>query len=184
MLKKIFVAIVLFFASVQAEYEDSLLDNQFQELVYSMGMSLAEQDLIYDQISAQNALINVSQNVPALEKILQLFLAFDPEMVENNIDSIPSLINYEIEQHYDLAVAGIIWLGAFQDVFMIFSQLHPYDTSFEAWSHDMEYLDSWADTSQFEQDPDYVILWQACVEMIEAQNALSFEFKALDESQS
>lgn len=179
MLKKICMLIVLFFVSVQAESDDSFCDNQLQKLVYAMGMSLAQQDPIYDQASIQNALINVSQDVPAMAKILQFFLISDQEMVMHHINSIPALIDYQFEKHYDLAVAAVVWLAAFQDVFVIFNQLHSYNCSFEIWSADMEYLESWTDTLQFEENPDYAILWQACVNMIHAQDDFTAELNAL-----
>ena len=182
MFKKMLLVVMLFFSLVHAS--NQVADEQFQELVYSMGMVLAEQDDICDQMIVENACIAVTKKVPAIEQILQLFLSIDPEMKAHNVDSVESLIAYEFAEHYDLAVAAMIWLAAFQDVFIIFNDLHPQDASFDTWRDDLAYLESWTDASYFEQDPEYAVLLHACMVMMEAQESFAAEFKALEKQLS
>ncbi|MBP6870253.1 hypothetical protein KBC04_05195 [Candidatus Babeliales bacterium] len=182
MFKKIVLVFSFFFVSLSAQDEVSAMDleSTYQELVYSIGMNLTEKDTICDQDTAQNALTQLAEELFFVDQILGIFLGRDPEMIENNITTIEDLLRYEFSEHYDLATAGVIWLAAFQDVFTIFTQLHPEDISFEAWCRDMNYLESWTDESELAQDADYAIFWQACIAMMEAQEDFEAEFRALE----
>ncbi len=179
MFKKIVLILCAFFVTVQAQDTDQqAFELSYQELIYDIGMSLVEQDTICDEASAQNAIINVCQDVDQVAQIVLAFLMMDEEMVEENITTVDQLIDYELSEHHDLAMACIVYLQAHQDVFTIFTQLHPEDVSFYAWYRDMAYLGSLTDESQV-QDPGYQDLYQACCYMIEAQIDLGHEFKAL-----
>lgn len=167
-MKKLFLIVVTFFATVQAQDVDQDDANiAFQELIYDMGICLADQDTIIDAPTAKSALLHLYQDVSQVMQIVDLFMIIDEEVVEQKITTVEELIDYEIEIQQDAAQAGIAWLSAYQNLFIIFTALHD-DVSFEVWCDDMAFFASLADDEE-PSDQDYLELWYASCAVLEAQ---------------
>ena len=164
----------LMFIAVQAQDFDQqdadqqTIDFAFQELVYDMGISLAGQNLIVDNQSAKDALINVYNQVDQVNQIVDLFMMIDEEIVGQEISTIEDLIDYEIAMHDNLAQSCIAWLAAYQNAFMIFLEIHGPDASFVDWCQDVVFISSLQGDEELE-NPAYEALWQASYDVIEAQ---------------
>jgi hypothetical protein len=190
--RKLFLMAVLFFGSINAQddnsdeyysdveyaYEDSeeeyegddnYIDLAIEELIYEMGMNLAEQDLIVDGITAKQALLSLYQNVEEVTQIVDLFMMIDDEIAALDITTIDELFEYELHNHSDMVQACVAWLTAYQNMFIIFQSIHADDSSFEVWCQDMLYFGALADDEQ-PTDPDYLELWQAGVAVLQAQD--------------
>ena len=169
MMKKLFLIVVTFFATIQAQdvnQDDANL--AFQELIYDMGICLADQDTVVDVPTAKAALLHLYQDVSQVMQIVDLFMIIDEEVVEQKITTVEELIDYEIEIQQDAAQYGIAWLRAYQDLFIIFTALHNNDVSFEVWCDDMAFFGSLADDEE-PSDPNYLELWYASCAVLEAQ---------------
>jgi len=179
-LKKLLLMTLLVFVGVQAQDNSEVdVDFAFEQLVYVMGMSLAEQNTIVDEVSAQKAILALYEDVEQVALITDVFLQIDNEMLEHNVNTVEDLIAFELKEHHDLAMAIIILLATYQDVFMIFKNLHPQDISFEAWCKDLSVLSLMSDEDEL-IEAGYFDFYQACVLMLEAQNHLEYELKALE----
>jgi hypothetical protein len=180
MMKKLFLILLTFFAAVQAQDTDQDdLDFAFQELVYDMGISLARQNLIIDMPTAKNALLNVYQDVTQVMQIVDLFMIIDEEIVEQNITTIDALIDFEINGKQAIAQTGIAWLSAYQNLFIVFTSLHPEDSSFEVWCDDMAFFASLED-GQEPVEPAYLELWQASCAILDVQEAFEYALKNIE----
>lgn len=169
MIKKMFFIVLAFFTTMQVQSQDQDdIDSAFHELIYNMGICLSEQNTIVDAITAKHALLNLYQNVGQITQIVDLFMVVDEEIIEQNITTVEELIDYEINSQNVIAQAGIAWLQAYQDLFIIFKSLHEDDISFEIWCDDMAFFDSLADDEEPE-DPDYLAFWHASCAMLNAQ---------------
>lgn len=169
MIKRLFLIAMTFFVTAQAQdFDQSALEVAFQELIYDMGMSLVDQDLIIDVATAKNALLNIYENVEQVQQIIDLQMGMDSELVENQVTTIDQLIDFEIDAHENVIQTGVVWLTAFQKLFTTFMALHPVDASFQAWCHDIEFISSFQD-GQEQLDPAYLQLWQAGYEVVQAQ---------------
>ncbi len=152
------------------DYEDDNddIDLAIEELIYEMGMNLAEQDLIIDAQTAKQALLSLYQNVEQVTQVIDLFMMIDYEVAELNITNLDELFEYELNNHAEMVQACVAWLIAYQNMFMIFQSMHSGDSSFEVWCQDMLYFGALADDEQ-PTEPDYLELWQAGVAVLQAQ---------------
>ncbi|MDP3787809.1 MAG: hypothetical protein Q8Q60_00655 [Candidatus Chromulinivorax sp.] len=157
------------FVTVQAQdYDQDDLNPALQELVFDVGMSLAEQNTIVDIMSMKDALSHVYQDVYDVAQIVDMYMMIDEEIVEQNITTLDALIDYEINGNEVLAQAAIAWLLAYQDLFIIFTAIHQKDSSFEVWCEDMAILESLTD-DEMPEDVAYLQLWLAACVFYEAQ---------------
>ena len=169
MLKRLFLIVLTSFACLQGqEIAEKVTDLAFQELVYDMGMNLADQHLVVDGPTLKKALVCLYEDVQQVTQIIDLFLIIDEELVEQNITTIDQLVDYEIATHPYVVESAITWLSAYQKLFMIFMALHPQDASFETWCNDIEFISSLQDDEE-PADPGYVIFWQASYAVMQAQ---------------
>ena len=152
------------------DYEDDNddIDLAIEELIYEMGMNLAEQDLIVDAQTAKQALLSLYQNVEQITQVIDLFMMIDYEVAELNITNLDELFEYELNNHPEMVQACVTWLIAYQNMFMIFESIHSDDSSFEVWCQDMLYFAALADNEQ-PTDSDYLQLWQAGVAVLQTQ---------------
>ncbi len=192
MMKKLFLIVCMFFGAVHAQdkdyvgidfeyqdqdsnvdyedddYGDDFIDIAYEELVYDVGMNLANQDLIVDIDTAKNALLSLYQNVVQVTQIVDLFMMIDDEIVELNITTMDELFEYELNNHESVMQACVAWLTAYQNMFIVFQSIHSENASLEVWCQDMLYFGLLVDDEQ-PTDPDYLELWQAGLEVLETQ---------------
>lgn len=169
MMKKLALIFAMIFVPMHAQdFDQQAMDLALQELIYDMGMSLSDQDLIVDGPSAKNALLNVYQQVEQVAQIIELFMIIDEELVALDISTIDNLIDFELNHHPVMAQACINLLSAYQNLFILFIQLHGQNVSFEVWCQDVQLISSLPEGQEF-LDPAYEQLWQASYDVIEAQ---------------
>lgn len=170
MIKKLFLIVLTLFATAQAQdLQQESCDLAFQELIYDIGMSLAVQNLIVDNVTARDAMLNVYEDVEQVTQIVDLFLMIDEEMVELEITTIDALVDYEMQNHKKIAESCIAWLFAYQNLFKVFVTIHPQDNSFEVWCDDVLFISSLEEGQELE-DLGYAQLWQASYDVLEAQS--------------
>ncbi|MBV8661218.1 MAG: hypothetical protein JO129_03690 [Candidatus Dependentiae bacterium] len=180
MIKRLFLIAMAFFVTAQAQdFDEDALEVAFQELIYDIGMSLVDQNLITDVATAKNALLYIYQNVEQVQQIIDLQIGMDSELIENQTTTIDQLIDFEMNSHEDIVRAGIAWLTAYQQLFIAFVALHPADTSFQSWCDDIEFISSLSD----DQEPVgsiYLPLWQASYAVIQAQENFEEALRELE----
>ncbi len=181
MIKKLLALIFALFSCVHAQQDDdsALFDFAFQELIYDIGVNLAQQQKIIDDVSAKDALMNVYEQVDQVAQIVDLFMMIDDEIVELGISSIEELIDFELDHNENMAQACIAWLAAYQKVFNIFIQIHGPNGSFVDWCYDIVIISA-VDEVQELQDPLYEQLWHAGYEALQAQREFEDSLKALE----
>jgi hypothetical protein len=152
------------------DYEDDndYIDLAIEELIYEMGVKLAEQDLIVDAQTTKQALLSLYQNIEQVTQVVDLFMMIDDEIAQLDITNMDELFEYELNHHPEMVQACVVWLKAYQNMFMIFESMHSEDSSFEVWCQDMLYFGALADDEQ-PTEPDYLELWQAAVAVLQAQ---------------
>jgi len=173
-----YVAIDFEYQDENDDYDDDYVDIAYEQLVYDVGISLANQDLIVDTQTAKNALLSLYQNVTEVTQIVDLFMMIDDEIVELDITTIDELFDYELQNNESVVQACVAWLIAYQNLFIVFQSMHP-ENSFEVWCQDMMYFGSLADDEQ-PTDSDYLELWQACVAVLQAQEDFEDELADLE----
>ncbi len=180
MIKKLFLMGLMFFATAQAQdYDQDDYNPAFQELVFDVGMSLAEQNTIEDLASMKEALLQVYQDVYDVAQIIDMFMMIDEEIVEQNITTLDALIDYEINGDEDFAQIAIAWLSAYQDLFIIFKAMHQEDSSFDVWCNDIAFLGSLED-DEMPEDADYIQLWLAVYIFYQAQEDFEYALKSIE----
>ena len=191
MIKKLMMVFCLMFAFVQAQdidpdysykYDnniDQVIDLAFQEFIYDMGICLAGQDTIVDNVTGIDALVNVYHQIDQAGQILDLFMMIDDELVAADVSSVEDLIAYEMVMHNDLAQACIAWLAAYQNVFTVFLKIHGSDASFIDWCNDVVFLSEIEDGKNL-KDAGYQALWQASVDVLQAQAVFEVALQQLD----
>lgn len=181
MMKKLFGIFLAFFVTMHAQQDSDQENLSFavQELVYDMGISLAQQDTVIDLPTAKKVLSSMYQAIPDVMQIVDIYMMIDEEIVAQEITTIDALIDYEIDGQPVIAQTGIALLSAYQDLFTIFIAMHPEDSSFEVWCNDMVFLDSLADDEQPE-DSDYVQLFLASCAVLNAQEDFEFALRNIE----
>ena len=182
MIKKIIMMFCLFmFSHVPAQdpMDQINFDMAFQELLYEMGMNLAQQDLIVDSNLARQAVINLYNQVDDFHEIVDLFMMIDEELVQAQITTIQDLIDYHVVMHNDIAQAFLAWLVAYQQTFIIFIQIHGSNASFIDWCSDIMLLSN-LEQDQELQDPLYQDLLQACCYTLQIQVDLELLLEDLE----
>lgn len=181
MFKKILLIISFFTVAIKAQdIEQVQMQDALDQLLYTIGMNLAAQTTIQDEVIGKTVLLRLYDQVPQVAQIIDMFLMLDQEMVDYNITSCDQLIDYEVNEHYDLAMSLIVFAASLQNVFVQFNLLHPDDASYQVWRSDIAYLGSINSEDDLANLNDYAALYEACSVMIESQLHLEYEFKALE----
>lgn len=161
-----------FFVAAQQDMQD--YDQQddniaYYELVFDIGMNLAQQKQIEDMSSLQEALSEVYQQVDQVAQIVDVYMMMDEDLAHQNISSVAELIDYEIGGDEVLAQAMVAWLSAYQTLFFVFTAIHqPQDHTFEVWYDDIQFLGSLTD-DELPEDVAYRALLCAVQIFYEAQ---------------
>ncbi len=184
MIKKMLLLYVLSFGFVQAQYnnidqeyavihqeiqeDQECIEIAYQELVYEIGMSLAEQDVIIDIQTAKNALLQIYQEIDEVGQIVDIFIESDEELIEYNITSLDAFFDYALDSNELVAQRFITWIITYQNLFKVFQSLHSAENSFATWCQDMLYIESIEDSEEL-TTIGYLELWQASIMLLEAQ---------------
>lgn len=182
MFKKSIFVFILFFSKVQAGQDDLAcsVDSHLHQLIYLIGMTLVNQKPICDDHTAQNACMHICKDIPIVHEFIQSCIQTDSEMISYGVSSVDSLIVYILEEYPEVWKAVVLWLAAFQNVFVVFNQLHPDFVSFDTWSDDIAYLQTLQDVL-LPDNSEYAHLQQACFIMFKTQCMLSNQLQALHE---
>lgn len=182
MFKKSIFIFILFFTQIQAGQDDLAfsVDSHLNQLIYAIGMTLVNQKTICNDQTAQNACMHICQNIPIVQEFIQSCIERDSEMIAYDVSSVDNLIAYTLEEYPEVWKAVVLWLAAFQNVFVVFYQLHPDFVSFDIWSDDMAYLQTLQD-ALLPDNSAYAHLQQACFIMFQRQSILSNQLHALHE---
>jgi len=168
-MKKLFLIFIAFMSSVQAQDVNSgAAEVAFQELIYDIGISLSDQDIIFDRPTTKNALLHVYEELDEVSQIVDLLLVIDEEMVEQQITTAEELLDYKIDSHEDVEKTLIAWLTAYQNLFIVFIALHDSDVSFDTWCSDIDFVTSLQDYQEI-VDSGYVEFWHASYVFMDAQ---------------
>lgn len=179
MMKKILFMLMAFILPLQAQNQaQEEFDPAFQELLYDIGMQLAQQNKIVDVSSAKVASDSLYQNVPQLTQLVDLYLMVDEACLEQNITNLDSLIDYTIQSNELFARAMIAWLGATQNLFVEFVSLYGSDASFDDWCSVVMFMASLEGNQP--ENPAYLNFWLAGVALLQAQENLGNAFRALE----
>lgn len=180
MIKRLFLIFLACISTVQAQDVDpEAVDIAFQGLIYDIGMSLSDQDVIFDRLTAKDALLHVYHEVEQATQIVDLLLVIDEETIEQNITTVDELIDYKMNSHDDVERTLIAWLAAYQNLFTVFIALHDSDVSFDTWCCDVDFVASLQDYQEI-TDSGYVEFWHASYVVMEAQRNFELALKSAE----
>jgi len=150
-----------------------------QKLLYDMGISLSHQPQVVDITTAKEAMFGVYQEVEQVTQMIDLLIMIDDEFVSHDITTFEDLVRYEYQVNPHLMIAGALWIQEFQNLFVIFLQLHDgQDASFEVWCHDLQ-LHAELDEEDIDKlaNPLYVDFLRAGFAMYRAERNLEKAFQ-------
>lgn len=152
---------------------DQGIQDAYYNLIYDMGIALAKQPEIVDVASTKQALLSIYDTVDQAGQIIDLFMQFDPEIIDLKIESFSDLVDYSSVHSPDAFQACFQWLVLYQELFTIFCQHHGVHISFEQWVNDINVISNidTLDELQGLHEDYFKYLWIASCAMLEAQAA-------------
>ncbi|MGZ6255085.1 MAG: hypothetical protein ACXWL5_03805 [Candidatus Chromulinivorax sp.] len=168
MFAKMLCMAMTLFVTVHGQYDNGgQIDEAFQELIYNIGMHLAQEPVIQDGHDAKKILLKMYDQIDTVTQIIDLFLEIDDVAQEQNVTTFSQMLDYEKKVHPAMIDAGIIWLQAYQELFKIFVEIHKENCSFGVWCQDAAIILAIEDGQV--EDPAYLKLWQAGYKVMLAQ---------------